>query len=58
MKWWLLGVFIFLLLPFYVFILSKCATMGKMEAIKSLRKGLFKEGKKDGEKEKEEYFQG
>jgi hypothetical protein len=43
MKWIILGVAILLLLPFYVFVLSKSATMGRIQAMK-----LFKNNKDNG----------
>jgi len=36
MKWWLLGGVILLFLPFYIFILSKSITLGKIDAMKYL----------------------
>jgi len=50
MKWWVLGTIVILFLPFYVYVLSKSAYMGKVMAIKQLFKEA-KDGKKDeGEK--------
>ena len=46
MKWWVLGTIVILFLPFYVYVLSKSAYMGKVMALKR----LFKEDK-DGEDE-------
>lgn len=52
MKWWILGTVVILFLPFYVYVLSKSAYMGKVMAIKQLLQ-LFKEAK-DGKKDESE----
>ena len=36
MKWWVLGFVLLLFFPFYVFLLSKSAMMGKISAIQYL----------------------
>jgi len=51
MKWWVLGIILILFLPFYVYVLSKSAHMGKVMAIKQLLKEV-KNGKKDESKKK------
>lgn len=57
MKWCILGLAILLFLPFYVFVLSKSATMGRIQAMKDLGERLLtkhksKEELTDGKKEK------
>ena len=47
MKWAIVGLIVVLLLPFYVYVLSKSAQLGKLTALKS----LFKE-RQNGKKEK------
>jgi hypothetical protein len=55
MKWIILGVAVILLLPFYVFILSKSATLGRLTMIRTLKhnnlmKGEIKRNGKEKEK--------
>ncbi len=48
MKWIILAGAILLLLPFYVFVLSKSATMGKIQAMKMFNnKGDDTNGKEE-----------
>jgi len=55
MKWWLLGLIILLLLPFYAFIVSRSIMMGKIDAIKRLKMDLLSKHKsKEEENDKEE----
>ena len=53
MKWCLTGIVILLFLPFYVFVLSKCISLGKLSALKELGEKIIqhKEKKTDGKKE-------
>ena len=50
MEWVILGLIIILLLPFYVYLLSKSAWSGKLMALKQ----LFREDKEEKNGEKEE----
>jgi len=57
MKWWLLGGVVLLFLPFYIFILSKSITLGKIDAMKYLGeiilpKHKHEEGLTNGKEEK------
>ncbi len=47
MKWIILGLAILLLLPFYVFVLSKSAHMGRIQAMKT----YFTKGDCNGKEE-------
>ncbi len=50
MKWVILGIAILLLLPFYVFVLSKSATIGRIQATRMFNR---KPGDNENGKEKE-----
>ena len=56
MKWCLTGIVILLFLPFYVFVLSKCISLGKLSALKETMAEKImqhnKEKKADVKKEK------
>ena len=47
MKWCILGGVVLLFLPFYIFILSKSATLGRLQAIKYLGEILLPKYKQD-----------
>jgi len=47
MKWWILVLIILLLLPFYTFVMSKSAMMGKIDAIRYLNLLLKHESKEE-----------
>jgi len=51
MKWWLIVIGVIVCLPFYVYVLSKHITLGKLMAYRAIL-NTYKEGKDEKKEEK------